>query len=313
VKAWTLGALLWAAPLGAQTHLVVVSGLGGEPAYREAFFRMASAIVASGSRLGIRADHITFLAEDPSRDRRIEARSTADAVSAALHRLAGEAAPHSVIVLVLIGHGSAAGGEPRLNLPGPDLTAPALAHLLAIVNVASASGAWIPALSGPRRVIITATRSGVERDETHFGRYFAQALASGTADLDKNDRLSVLEAFEYARQEVAREYERDQRLLTEHALLDDDGDGVGALEPGATAKDGALAATIFLDARAPAPADSTLAALEARRDSLEREVVQLRARKATLPAAEYERRLEALLLELARVSRDLRGRSEDRR
>jgi hypothetical protein len=157
-------------------------------------------------------------------------------------------------------------------------------------------------------VVLTATRSGVERDETLFGREFASALGSADADRDKDGRLSVLEAFDFARREVARAYERDQRLRTEHALLEADGDGVGAMEPVATAGDGAVAAAVFLDAGASRAVAPELAGLAATRDSLEHEVIQLRNRKAQLDPAEYDRRLEALLLELARVTRELKQR-----
>jgi hypothetical protein len=115
----------------------------------------------------------------------------------------------------------------------------------------------------------------------------------------------VLEAFEYARREVVRAYERDQRLRTEHPLLDADGDGVGTMEPVATEGDGAIAATLYLGGPRGGAARTGLAAVK---DSLEREVARLRGRKAALAPAEYERLLEDLLLDLARVSRDLRVR-----
>jgi hypothetical protein len=230
--------------------------------------------------------------------------------------LAREAGPGSLILIVLVGHGAATGTDARLNLPGPDLTAEQFASLLTpfetqqvvVVNASSASGDWVKVLAGPRRVVLTATRSGVERDETLFGREFAAALGSDDADRNKDGRLSVLETFDFARREVARAYERDQRLRTEHALLEADGDGVGAMEPVATAGDGAVAAGVFLDVGASRAVAPALAGLAATRDSLERAVVRLRGRKTQMAAAEYDRALEALLLELARVSRELKQR-----
>jgi hypothetical protein len=174
-----------------------------------------------------------------------------------------------------------------------------------VVNTASASGDWVAALSGPHRVVITATRSGIERDETHFGRHFADALTATDADRDKDGRLSVYEAFEYARREVERGYQRDQRLQTEHALLEADGDKSGARAPESTTGDGAAAAAIFLDAGRVLTTGAPTG-LAATRDSLQREVTQLRGRKASLPTADYERQLEALLIELALVNRSLR-------
>jgi hypothetical protein len=310
---WVLVASLGiAAPLASQTQVLVVSGLGGEPRYRAAFRETALTIArAARERLGVGPDDVIVLAEDTGPG--IAGRSTRDEIAAQLTRFAGRGAAGALALIVLVGHGSATGGEPRINLPGPDLTAGGLASLLAplgerpvvVVNTSSASGDWIRPLAGPRRAVITATRSAAERDETYFGRHFAAALSSDEGDRDKDGRLSLFEAFEYARREVARIYQRDQRLQTEHALLDADGDGVGSREPAIETGDGAAATAILLDGGrvAGGPAATGLAAT---RDSLQREVAALRGRKDSLPAAEYERQLEALLVELALVNRELR-------
>jgi hypothetical protein len=305
-------ALLVALPATAQTHVLVVSGIGGEPRYQDAFLATGLAVIAGAEdRLGITPSRIRFLAEDPGRNARISAQSTKEEISNALGTLAADAEPAAVILIVLIGHGSANAQGARINLPGPDLSADQFAVLLApfrtqqiiVVNAASASGEWARVLAGPNRVVLTATRSSVEREETQFGQHFATALASDEADRDKDGRLSVLEAFEYARREVERAYERDQRLRTEHPMLEADGDGVGTLEPVPTEGDGAAAAALFLgDHSGAAP----LTGLAAVRDSLEREVLRLRGIKGSMAPDEYDRRLEDLLVELARVSRALR-------
>jgi len=306
--------LVWllAAPAAAQTHVLVVSGIGGEARYQDAFLATGLAVVAAAEdRLGVAPARIQYLAEDPGRDRRISGRSTKEEITNALQTLAGEAEPAAVLLIVLIGHGAASGEGARINLPGPDLSADQFAVLLApfrtqqiiVVNASSASGDWARILAGPRRVVLTATRSSVEREETQFGQHFATALASDEADRDKDGRLSVLEAFEYARREVERAYERDQRLRTEHPLLEADGDGVGTMEPVLTDGDGAAAAALFLGNRA---GGAPLTGLAAVRDSLEREVLRLRGMKESMTQEAYDRRLESLLLELARVSRELR-------
>lgn len=315
VKALIPFLLLLTSSVAAQTHVLVVCGLGGEPRYQEGFLATGLAIVAAAEgRLGIPAANVTLLTEDPSRNPRVAGRSTKERITTSLESLARDVGSQSLILIVLIGHGSVSGSGARINLPGPDLTAEEFASLLApfatqqvvVVNASSASGDWARALAGPHRVILTATRSGLERDETLFGRDFATALGSDEADRDKDGRLSVLEAFDFARREVVRAYERDQRLRTEHALLEADGDGKGAMEPVATAGDGAVAAAVFLDAGTSRAVAPELAGLAATRDSLERQVILLRNRKAGIEPAEYERRLEALLLELARVNRDLK-------
>jgi len=317
-----LVAALCAAPAAGQTHILVVSGLTGEARFEATFHETATTILeAAHDRFAVPATHMTYLAATPATDpARIAGRSTKDEVLRVLEALAAGAEPDALIVIVLIGHGSASGGDDRLNLPGPDLSAEEFAaalgkfptQRLVVVNAASASGGWIPALSGDRRTIITATRSATERHESYFGKYFAQAFASDGADTDKNDRISLLEVFEYARQEVQRYYEGERRMLTEHALLDDNGDGAGSLEPDPTTGDGAVARQIFLDqaARRGPVADSALAALQQRQDSLQTLVTALRGRKDTMPEAAYQRELERLLLDVARIGRQIRQRSE---
>jgi hypothetical protein len=243
-----------------------------------------------------------------------------------LRRIAARGEPNATVFLVLFGHGSDR-GEPRLSLPGPDLGATELNTLLGamptqrivVVNAASASGGFVPALSGPRRVIVTATKSGFEQNHAIFGGHFAEAFGAAAADLDKDERVSVLEAFLHAKAAVARVYQVDRRLLTEHALLDDNGDREGSTDPTATGRDGSAAAAVFLGSGevsgriAPVLAgDSTGLALQRRRAELEQRIAALRARKDSVPQEMYERELEDLVVQLAEVSRALRERTTPR-
>lgn len=313
-------------PDGPATHLVVVTGIGGEPAYVDAFHELGARLRGAAlERWGLPASHVVWLAEEPGRaPGRVAGRSTVERLAAELEALAGRAAPSDRVLIVLIGHGSARGEESALNLPGPDLTGSHLAELVgvlgsrevAVVNAASASGGFVLPLAGPHRIVVTATASPRERERTRFGRHFVDALAGEGADADRDGRVSLLEAFEYARREVARTYETDNQIQTEHALLEDDADGKGSLEP-VPGGDGALARRFFLvrpsGAAAVAggvdPSDPAAAALLAEKRRLEEEIEALKAQKTGLPAEEYERRLEALLLDLARTTRELREHS----
>lgn len=321
-------ALLLAAVQGdaPETYLVIVTGLGGEPRYSESFHEWATSLAtAAGERWGLPDSNIVYLAEKPEVDPQlISGRSTREGIQGVLVDLAGRMKPTDQLFIVLIGHGSVREGESRFNLPGPDITASDFARLLdrftsqrvVFVNASSASGDFVAILSGKNRTIVTATRSGGERNESLFGGYFVEAYVDDVADTDKNGRVSVLEAYEYARREVARVYESENRLLTEHALLDDDGDGRGSHEPDVQAADGSIAASIYLagPARAAAdagrPADPRLVALYSERDELERRIAELRQRKAELEAEAYERQLEELLVELATKTRQIRELEE---
>jgi hypothetical protein len=225
------------------------------------------------------------------------------------------------VLIVLFGHGSYQSGESRLSMPGPDLTAQDFAVQLGrlqnqkvvFANTTSASGEFVKALSGPGRVIVTATRSGNERNATNFGEHFAAAFANDVADTDKDGAVSVLEAFSYARTETNRQYEQDKRIPTEHAVLDDNGDQKGTDEPDRETDDGALAQATFIGQAAvvagaapPENASPALRALYAERKAIEDKLAALRALKDSMAAAEYEKQLEDLLVELALKNQEIR-------
>lgn len=310
------------APAFAQgSLLLVVVGLGGDHENAERFHRWASALVdAARDRYALPPANVVYLGEDPARDpARIAGRSTRDAVEAAVAKLAAQARPGDRVFIVLIGHGASATGEARFNLPGPDLGAADFARLagrfgaqhVVFVNTASASGGFVAALSARGRTVITATRTDGERNQTRFGEFFAEALAADDADMDKDGRVSMLEAFTWARRRVVESYERDGQLRTEHPVLDDDGDGKGVEEPGQPGGDGALARTLFLAAGPPrdfpdGAADPEVRALIERRGAIEEQIAALKASKDKTDPAAYAAELERLLIELARTSASIK-------
>jgi hypothetical protein len=323
-------------PLEAQaSHLVIVAGLGGGPDYTAAFTEWALELRrAAVERYGVPPEHVTVLAEEPGADPALEGESRREGVEAALATLAERSGPDDRVLVVFIGHGSTRNGQARINLPGPDMTAAEISPLLdavsashlAVVNTASASGPWVETLARPGRTVIAATRTAGERNETRFGDYFSSAWSEDNADVDKDGGVSLLEAFTWAYRETDRFYDEADRLKTEHAVLDDDGDGRGTETPTAEAADGALAATFTLGAplagagRAgaaagggdaappPATADSVLVRLYAERSALEDRVAELRRQRDELDPERYEARLEELLVEIALKTREIRAR-----
>ena len=185
---------------------------------------------------------------------------------------------------------------------------------MVFVNTASASGPFVEALSGPGRTIVTATRNGAEQYATLFGGFFVDALDSEAADADKNKRVSVLEAFLFAKAEVAKAYEREGLLATEHALLDDNGDKEGSQDPAATGKDGKVADDRVARHRRrgrPARPIPKLRALYLERRELERRVEALRLLKESMPPARYSSRArETGDRPRAEDARDSRGRRQ---
>jgi hypothetical protein len=220
--------------------------------------------------------------------------------------------------LLLLGHGTFDGQEAKFNLRGPDVSATDLAQWLeplrrplAVINTSAASAPFLTKLSRPGRVIITATRSGSEQNFARFGQYVSEAIADPQADLDKDGQVSLLEAYLTAAARVAEFYEGEGRLATEHALLDDNGDGLGTpagffrgvravKKPKDDAQPDGVRAHQFHLIRSEA--ERQLPALRrARRDELELSIAKLREAKATMKEDEYYRSLEALLLEMARI------------
>lgn len=302
--------------------LLVISGIGGDQEHREAFAELSVGLIdAAIEQWDLPAANVRYLAErDDVAPGRVEARSTAANVADAMRWLAEAAAPGDTVLVVLIGHGSAQGGEGRFNLPGPDMGpddfAPLLEPLsdtrLAFVNTTSSSADFMR-LAAPGRTIVTATRSSREQQETLFPRYWLDAFASGAADTDKDGRLSVLEAFVYATTEVGRFYESEGRLRTEHALLDDDGDGEGSADPLNADGDGELARWVAFGgpvAVGPAGAeDPELAGWLAERERLQAELAELRGRRDTLDEDRYLDLLEELLVDIAELDRRIRERT----
>ncbi len=313
-------AVLLATPAAAQTvRLMVVVGLAGDPEHGELFRRWASTLVDTATtRLGVAPADVVYLAEQPEQDaKRVTGKSTREEIVRAFGALSKSAKADDVVFVVLIGHGTFDGKVAKFNLPGPDMTPAEFEPLLkslpakqiVFVNTASASGPFLEELSGPGRTIVTATRSGAERFATLFGGPFIDALTSDAADADKNRRISVLEAFNAARAGVARAYEQEGIMLTEHPLLDDSGDKQGTTDPKADGKNGRVASILSLGTATSAeamPADPKLRALYDERRLLERRVEALKLLKTGMEPARYAAELEKLLTELAMKSRDIR-------
>jgi hypothetical protein len=220
--------------------------------------------------------------------------------------------------VVLIGHGTFDGREAKFNLRGPDIADRELAEWLrpftrpvAIINCASSSGPFLKQLAGLGRVVITATRSGNEHNYARFGDYISAAIVDPSADLDKDGQTSLLEAYIAAAHRTEEFYKQEARLATEHALLDDNGDGLGTpadwfqgVRATKRAKDGAPLdgvrahqwCLVLSEREQSMPAE-----LRAKRDRLELEVETLREKKASLAEEEYYSQLEQLLVELARL------------
>ncbi|MBI5085720.1 MAG: hypothetical protein HZB13_14105 [Acidobacteria bacterium] len=277
-----LALFLLACAASAADFRLAVAGLGGEPDYDQRF----TTLVAEAAKL-TGAETLTGAA------------ATRQSLQAALARFAAQAKPDDTLTLTLIGHGTFDGHVYKFNLTGPDVSAEELASWLdrisarqLVVLATSASGGAAEPLKKRGRVVITATKSGTEKNAVVFGRYWMDGLRDQAADTDKNDAISAVEAFNYARQKTTAFYETQKRLASEHAQLDD-----AAL--------GARFAVVRVGAAQRAMNDPAKRLMLARKDEIEASIDALKLAKAATPPAEYKQKLTALLLELAKLQESL--------
>jgi hypothetical protein len=269
------------------TWFLTVAGLGGEPDYEQRFQMLAT-------------DTDKMLRDSPGSDKTVETLKGPDAtrakLEAALAKIAAQAKPTDAFVLMLIGHGTFDGTDYKFNLPGPDISAAELAVLLnripatrqLIVNMTSASGAASDALKKDNRVIITATKSGTEKNATVFARFWVEALRDPAADTDKNQAITALEAFKYAQTKTTAFFADSKHLATEHSQLADE------------QRAAAFTLVRFGSAAAEA-ADPAKRALVAAKEDIENKIDALKYQKDLMDADDYRRQLTVLLLQLART------------
>lgn len=288
--------------------IVVVVGAAGTPEYGAQFARWAGLWEEACSKAGA-----TFIPIGLNEGKDPNDRTT---LQDTLARESQQS--HAALWLVLIGHGTFDGRTAKFNLRGSDVSADDLAEWLqpvlrplVIINTASSSAPFLNKLSAAGRVVITATKSGFEYNYTRFGQYLAEAIAQPNADLDKDGQTSLLESFLAASHRTHEFYFAEGRLVTEYALIDDNGDGLGTradwfqgVRPvqkaeGGASLDGYRAHQFHL---VPSPAESKMPSqLRAERDRLELEVIKLRDAKKSFSEDEYFSRLETLLCEIAKI------------
>lgn len=303
-------------PADKNKFAIIISGISGEEIYAKNFGEWTVKLRKSLTEsMGFAEDQVIVFAEKPAGK---EQRASAETVKQIFATLQGAMKSDSQIFVFFIGHGSYTDKIAKFNLIGPDLAASDYAQMIAklparnivVVNTASSSGEFIKPLSGKGRVIVTATRSGTETNATRFAEYFIDALGNNEADSDKNGRVSVLEAFDYASKLTNESYVKAGKIVTEHSLIDDNGDGAG--HPKAEAGDGTLARTVYFDSipQMQAGGDAELAQLFSERMRLEGEIGQLKGRKEQMKPEEYESELEKLLVELAKINQKIKAKQK---
>jgi hypothetical protein len=298
-----------------ERYALIVSGATGGPPYVEQYARWTADLSrVLLERMKLAPANLVVLQESQQQTVSATAVNVRRAIAAFRARLK----PDDLLLVVLIGHGTFDGADAKFNLVGPDLESADWAALLGglpgrlvMVNTASAGFPFLERLAGPRRVVISATDAAAQRYDTVFAEFFIRAFQTDAADIDKNRRVSIWEAFAATTAAVRRYYQQQGQLATERALLDDNGDGVGHESVGSS-DDGSAASGIYLDQPAPGapPTDEVLVQLLQQRAALEAEVEELKIRRQFLAPAEYQKEFERIMVALARVQRDIRERQK---
>jgi hypothetical protein len=294
--------LLLANQAQAAVYYVTVAGLVGEPDYEQRFTAPAKDLDKVLKSSGVDARVFSLTGADATRAR----------LTQVLGQLAHDAKADDEFVLILIGHGSYDGTEYKFNLVGPDISAADLASMCnkiaakrqLIVNTTSSSGGAIQAFQHPGRALISATKSGTEKNATVFVRYWVEALQDPAADVDKNESVSALEAFQYAERKTSEFYNAQKRLATEHAVFEDMGKGEPVRAATPETGEGRLLASLTLvrfGGAQRAALDPAKRELLAKKEDLDQKIDILKYQKAAMSQPEYEQQLKALLIELARV------------
>lgn len=312
-------------PFG-EKYVLILAGAAAEDRYVDRFREWAIKLYdVLIDQYGYRPDRIRLLSGhgDPS-EPKISGSCRLEILSEAVHTLRQAVRPGDQVLFFFIGHGTRNEDGTKFNLVGPDITAKAFSVLLdvfteqdvIVVDTTSTSYPFCIALTAPGRVIISATRSDAEKYDTVFAGYFIEAIENHSADRDKNRRLSMWEAFQYAKLRVEKWYDDQGRIPSEHPSIDDNGDGLFSTDPDPRKDDGKLAQIAYLDVLKVPAQDSTspdnpeLRAaryeLTRKMQELERAVFLLRNRKEELPLAAYKRQMETLLINLARTNRKLK-------
>ena len=290
----------------ADSAVLILSGVPGSPDHAERFIKWTEATrTAMIETFGFAEDDVVVLSNREAR---------ADDVRNAFAGLAERVGPADVLFVFFIGHGSFDGTEYKFNILGPDLTASDYDVLLSsvgagrtvIVNTTNSSGGAIETLAAQNRVIITATRSGTERNDTIFYDHFLEALTETASDEDKNERLSIWEAFRFAALAVERFYTEENRLATEHPQISDN----GREKTGVDSEEMPVLARLIHFNTTPEieTSDPVLRRLLEQRRKLEEQIESLRLIKDAMPASDYDAQMEALLIELALKSQEIRAR-----
>lgn len=298
-------------------YALLIGGLGGDAEHTDKFkgylFDTRKALIES---MGFSEENVVVLGENRIIEEFfVDDISNAENIRAQFGALSNKVTLSDDVFVLLFGHGGYEGGVARLNIPRRDLSQNDFSDLvnsinarrMVFINTASASAPFIEALAGEGRIVITATRTGTQTNETLFPQYLVESLTNPGTDRDKDSRISIAEIFAYAAEKTDQWYEDNGNLATENALISDTGSTEGIrIEDLEASGAGQVAAFTYLS-----PGDAALMAAGAggspeisswlqEKNQIELDIAELKTQKSDMDTDAYYASLEVLFVRLAR-------------
>lgn len=221
----------------ARRYALIVVGLPGDEEHREKFREVVGVWQQWLTEIaGVAKQDIVVLFGSSEADAEP---ATAKSIRARMTLLSASLTPDDSLWVFLLGHGSQDERHGWFHLPGPDLNAAEWGDLFAPLQTNeqlfwmthSASGSFLKPLARPGRVVVCAT-DDAELNETRFPYALAEIMrqqlkSAATPDTTPSKLATVLDLFRQTAHHVDQSFEADKLVPTEHAQLDDNGDGVG--------------------------------------------------------------------------------------
>jgi hypothetical protein len=226
-----------------ERHALIICGHPGDADHIKTFAETVNKLGEGLTKtVGIPSErqHIVFGADNKTKDLKgAKGPATREAVANAVAEVRKSLRPEDGLWVICLGHGYHDGKQAWWNLPGPDMSATEFGRLFTDINCReqvfvmtfSLSGYFVAPLARRDRVVIAATEADAETNETTFPTVFAKVLATGLDpdehDVDKDGKMTLFDLYVVVAKEIAQNYASAEQLATEHAQLDDDGDGIG--------------------------------------------------------------------------------------
>jgi hypothetical protein len=275
---FAITAFAWAPLASAKDFALLVGGLGAEEPYKTEFARtLASVRTQITETQQYAAANVRFLADPAGGDYKIDAPPTLENIRKEFDRLATESNTSDTLLLIVLAHGQSDFVEPKINLPGPDLTGKELRALLdaapprdqRAILIFPCSGHFSQILSESDRAILASCDGAREIYHSVEAPFLLQAFQGYLADSNRDGRTTLYELFEFLSRETGNFFESNKIMAIEHPSLDDNGDrNVSILADGKTSRgDGERAKMIQI---LPAPGASASGVKTAKPRSVEK-------------------------------------------